>query len=111
MLTEAANKELDKLIADIEKKGIDTANNIPAIQKIREYALKEEDPLVTRALRLAWQHLEGNDNFELNYLLEEDENATPVDNLLYLLSLCRKSENTYNRDELREMTNQLQKMG
>jgi hypothetical protein len=66
--------------------------------------------LVTRALRLAWQHLESNETFALNYLLEEDENATSDDNLLYMLNLCLKSENTYNRDELREMTNQLQEM-
>jgi hypothetical protein len=111
MVTEQANKDLDKLISDIEKNGIVPDKNIAAIQKIREYALKESDPLVTRALRLAWQHIEGNDGFELNYLAEEDENATPTDNLLYLLSLCKKSENTYNRDELREMTNMLQRLG
>lgn len=110
MQTEAANKELNKLIADIEKNGIQPETQIPAIQKIRDYALKENDPLVTRALRLAWQHLESNGDFTLNFLAEEDENATSTDNLVYMLSLCIKSENTYNRDELREMTNQLQEL-
>ena len=110
MHTKEANELLEKLIATIEKNGIQPEANIPAIQKIREFALKENDPLVTRALRLAWHHLESNETFALNYLLEEDENATSDDNLLYMLNLCLKSENTYNRDELREMTNQLQEM-
>lgn len=120
MVTENGNKALDQLIADIEKNGIQPEKNIEAIQKIREYALKENDPLVTRALRMAWQHLEANESFSLNYLREaeeieegeepEYENATPEENLLYLLSLCRKSENTYNRDELRAMTNRLQEI-
>lgn len=108
MLTSEANEKLKKLIASIEKGGIQPEKNIPEIQAIREYALKENDPLVTRALRLAWQHLESKGTFELNFLLEEDENATAEDNLVYMLNLCLKSENTYNRDELREMTNQLQ---
>lgn len=110
MLTPEANEQLTKLISGIEKNGIQADKNIPAIQSIREFALKENDPLVTRALRLAWQHLESNDTFQLNFLEEEDETATAEDNLIYLLNLCLKSENTYNRDELREMTNQLQEM-
>lgn len=108
MLTSEANEKLKKLISSIEKAGIQPEKNIPEIQAIREFALKENDPLVTRALRLAWQHLESKGSFELNFLLEEDENATAEDNLVYMLNLCLKSENTYNRDELREMTNQLQ---
>jgi hypothetical protein len=110
MNTESANKELDTLIGDIEKNGIQPENQITRIQKIRESALKENDPLITRALRLTWQHMESSGGFTLNYLLEEDEDATPQDNLVYMLSLCRKSDNTYNRDELREMTNMLQEM-
>ncbi|MBS3913099.1 MAG: hypothetical protein KG003_01235 [Bacteroidetes bacterium] len=107
MNTAEANQLLDKLTGDIEKNGINPEANIATIQKIREFALKENDPLVTRALRLLWQHLESNNAFELSFL---EEAETQEENLLYMLSLCRKSENTYNRDELREMTNMLQEM-
>ncbi|MCC7298197.1 MAG: hypothetical protein IT244_07690 [Bacteroidia bacterium] len=110
MLTKEANDLIDKLVASIEKNGIQADKNIPEIQKIREFALKENDPLVTRGLRLAWQHLEGHETFTLNYLIEDDENATAEDNLVHMLNLCRKSDNSYNRDELREMTNLLQEM-
>ena len=50
-------------MADIAKNGINAATQIPLIKEAREYALKEEDPLVTRALRLAWQHVEENKGF------------------------------------------------
>jgi len=56
-------------------------------------------------LRLCWQHLEANEGFDLNYL--EDGESTE-ENFTYLISLAIKSENTYNRDEIREMTNMLQ---
>jgi hypothetical protein len=107
MQTAAANKILDQLTQDIEKNGVRPEENIPLIQQIREFALKENDPLITRALRLLWQHLESNGAFQLTFL---EEAETQEENLLYMLNLCKKSENTYNRDELREMTNMLQEM-
>jgi hypothetical protein len=107
MVTAEANKLLDKLTQDIEKNGISPEKNIVVIQQIREFALKENDPLITRALRLLWQHLESNSAFQLTFLEESD---SPEENMLYMLNLCKKSENTYNRDELREMTNLLQEL-
>jgi hypothetical protein len=105
MRTPEANNVLEKIQKLVEKDGIKTDKLIPLLQEAREFALKEEDPLLTRALRLCWQHLEANEGFELAYL--EDEESTQ-ENFLYLISLAIKSENTYNRDELREMTNMLQ---
>ena len=96
---------LEGLIKDTEKKGIVPAKCIPVLQKIREFALKENDPLVTRSLRLAWQHLESKEAFEVAFL---EEAESQDENFIYLLSLCLKSDNTYNRDELREMTNLMQ---
>ncbi|MBL7812977.1 MAG: hypothetical protein JNL57_12210 [Bacteroidetes bacterium] len=105
MQTAEANKHLEKLIEEVEKNGIDASSLIPKIQKIREYAQKEQDPLLTRALRLAWQHLETYNAFEISFL---EEAETQEENLAYMLQLCLRSDNTYNRDELREMTNLLQ---
>lgn len=105
MQTAEANKILEGIIADTEKSGIQPDAFIPKLQKAREFALKENDPLITRALRLAWQHLEANEGFQLAFL---EEAETQEENFVYFLSLCVKSDNTYNRDELRDMTNQLQ---
>jgi hypothetical protein len=107
MKTTEANELLDKAMADIAKNGINAATQIPLIKEAREYALKEEDPLVTRALRLAWQHVEENKGFLLAYL---EESESQDENYEYFLTLCRKSENEHNRNDLREMTNLLQQM-
>lgn len=105
MQSAKANTILQSIIDDATKNGMNAESFIPQLKEARELALKEEDPLVTRALRLTWQHLEANGNFGIELAEEiesEDENFT------YFLSLCVKSDNTYNRDELREMTNALQ---
>jgi len=107
MNTAEANKILDGIVEQVEKSAIKSDKLIPLIQKAREYALKENDPLVTRALRLLWQHLESHEGFELAFF---EEAESQEENLSYFISLCRKSDNQYNRDELREMTNMLQEM-
>lgn len=100
------NEILKSVIKEIEANGIQTAI-IPSIQEAREIAKAENDPLITRALRLAWQHIESTEYFEAP-LAEEIETAE--DNLVFFLSLCVKSDNDINRDELRIMTNQLQEL-
>jgi len=105
MRTEKANALIEKAITIVEKDGIVADKIISLLQDAREFALKEEDPLVSRALRLAWQHLEANDNFDID-LAEDIEDET--ENFIYFLSLCAKCENEINRTELREMTNNMQ---
>ncbi len=100
------NDILKQLISEIETTGISTAIIAP-LQEARELAKNENDPLITRALRLLWQHIEANDAFEIP-LAEEIE--TPEDNIIFFLSLCVKGDNELNRDELRIMTQQLQEM-
>ena len=105
MRTEKANALIEKAITIVEKDGIVADKIISLLQDAREFALKEEDPLVSRALRLAWQHLEENDSFAID-LAEDIEDET--ENFIYFLSLCAKCENEINRTELREMTNNMQ---
>lgn len=107
MLTKEANDILNNVIESVEKSGIHAESITNNLQMAREHALKENDPLVTRALRLAWQHIESNETFEIE-LAEEIESAE--DNFVYFLSLIVRCENALNRDELRVMTNQLQEV-
>ena len=100
------NEILKQLIKEVESTGIST-DLITALQEARELAKSENDPLITRAIRLLWQHLEANESFEVP-LAEEIETAT--DNLIFFISLCVKSDNELNRDELRVMTQQLQEL-
>jgi Rad3-related DNA helicase len=107
MNTPEANQLLEKLISAVNADGINVSVLVPAMKQLREFALKEEDPLITRALRLGYQHLEENDGFHLAFI---EEAETQEENLSYFLELMLRAENKYNRDELREMTNMLQQM-
>ena len=102
-----ANDILKTLVDSVEKNGIQADKCIAPLQEARQFALEENDPLVTRALRLAWQHIESNETFDAP-LAEEIETAE--DNFVYFLSLCIKSDNEINRNELRDMTYALQAM-
>ena len=107
MRTTEANDLINSVIDSVEKSGINADKIISPLQAAREHALTENDPLVTRALRLAWQHVEANEAFDIE-LAEEIE--TPEENFVYFLSLIVRSDNALNRDELRVMTNQLQQV-
>lgn len=105
-----ANTLIDTLVAQVEKEGIDTDTLIPQLHKLREFALAEADPLVTKALRLAYEYLEENDGaFDIQVQYEEDEdgNEYPIEiedteNFCYFLNLLKKSDNKINRDEIKE---------
>ena len=67
-------------------------------KELREYALKEQDPLVTKVLRLSYEYLGENNSFDIQAQYEEDEeeNEYPieiedVDNFLYLQDLADKT--------------------
>jgi hypothetical protein len=52
------------------------------------------------------EHIEANDGW-IYQTLEESED--PVENLTYLINLYIKSDNKYNRDEMREIANNMAK--
>ncbi len=53
----AANKKLDAIIEKVEKEGITAAGLIEDLKELREFALKEADPLVTKVIRLSYEFL------------------------------------------------------
>ena len=76
---------------------------------MREYALKEQDPLVTKVLRLTHEYLTENNSFDIEAQYEEDEegNEYPLEiedkeNLLYLLNLLKNAEHKINREEIKD---------
>jgi hypothetical protein len=50
------------------------------------------------------EHLQGNGGWEFQTLEDSEE---VEENLSYLVSLYAKSENKYNRDEIREIANNM----
>lgn len=109
MKLEAANKKLEAIIASVEKNGLSTDNLIDDLKELREYALKEQDPLVTKVLRLSYEYLGENNSFDIQAQYEEDEeeNEYPieiedVDNFLYLMNLLKKADHKINREEIKD---------
>ncbi len=109
MRTVAANKKLDEVIEKVEKKGLAASKLIDDLKELREFALKEQDPLVTKVLRLTYEFLGENDGFDVQAQYEEDEegNEYPIEiddkeNLLYLLNLLKNAEHKINREEIKD---------
>lgn len=115
MRDEKANKLIDTINKGIEKNGIDVEAIVPELKKLREFAKKEEDPLVTKVLRLTYEYIEENEgafDVEAQYEEDEDGNELPLEvedkeNLMYLLDLLKKSDNKYNREEIADYRTEL----
>tara|TARA_B100000508_G_scaffold141096_1_gene146847 strand:- start:73415 stop:73774 length:360 start_codon:yes stop_codon:yes gene_type:complete len=109
MKTGAANKKIEKIIKLVEKEGIKAKSLVDELKELREFALKEEDPLLAKVTRLSYEYLIENDAYDVQAQWEEDEEGGefPVeiednDNLLYLLNLMLKSDHRINREEIKE---------
>lgn len=105
----AANKKLDSIIEKVEKNGILAKGLIEDLKELREFALKEQDPLVTKVLRLTYEYLAEREAFDVQaqYEEDEDENEYPIEiedkeNLLYLLNLLKNAEHKINREEIKD---------
>ena len=109
MKLEAANKKLEAIITKVEKDGLSANKLIDDLKELREYALKEQDPLVTKVLRLSYEYLGENDAFDVQAQYEEDEEEQEypieiedVENFLYLMNLLKKSDHKINREEIKD---------
>ncbi|HTO37194.1 MAG TPA: hypothetical protein VL021_02140 [Brumimicrobium sp.] len=109
MKTGKANRQIETIIAIIKKDGILAENLISELKELREYALKEEDPLLAKVTRLSYEYLEENEAYDVQAQWEEDEEGGefPIEieddeNLLFLLDLMLNSDNKFNREEIKE---------
>ncbi|MES2589844.1 MAG: hypothetical protein V4622_12765 [Bacteroidota bacterium] len=105
----AANTKLDSIITLVEKKGISAKGLVDELKELREFALKEQDPLLTKVLRLTYEYLTEKEAFDVQAQYEEDEegNEYPLEiedkeNLLYLLNLLKSADHKINREEIKD---------
>ena len=113
------NKIIVKLQKDLAKNGIKVDALIKGLKEVREYALKEEDPTLTKVSRLVYEHLEDHKKFNIPLPpeeaieVEEGEEAElimneiktdedRVESLDYLLSLMLDRENPIDRQDMFE---------
>lgn len=109
MKTGLANKKLDAIIQLVEEKGIEAPSLVADLKELREVSLKEQDPLVTKVLRLTYEYLTDRNAFDVEAQFDEDEegNEYPIEvedkeNLLYLLDLLKSADHKINREEIKD---------
>ncbi len=115
-----AQKLIKKILDDLDHAGIITNTLVDDLKKLRPYAVEEKRPVIAKAIRLTFEHVEAYDSFyipipEDDPIAEEDleedieietapetTTSTPEESLSYLLSLIKDSENRRNIEEIRE---------
>ena len=126
MKTIEANKLIVKLQKDIAKSGIVKEKLVKDLKELRPYALAEEDPTLTKVIRLTYEHIENTGTFNIPIPADEailegedEEVAAEVEvmdmddfenkrmSLDYLLSLMLDRTNPTNQQDLCEYRDML----
>jgi len=108
-----AIKLIDKILKSLDTTGINTNSLIDDIKALRAFALEEKIPLVVKVLRLTYEHIEEHESFLIPMLqdepinngdndIEDNNDASPIDSLKYLIALTRNLKNKENISDLRE---------
>lgn len=111
----SAQKLIKKIQVDLFKNGFVAETMIADLKKLREYALEEQNPVLVKAIRLTYEHLEENGAFlipipddepvdEETELVTDDNTNTEnnIESLEYLLSLFSDLSHKNNLLDLKE---------
>ncbi|MFL9844447.1 hypothetical protein [Flavobacterium rhizosphaerae] len=115
MENQSAQKLINKMQVDLFKKGFDAEILVEDLKKLREYSLNEHNPVLTKAIRLTYEHLEQNGAFLIpipdDEPVDEEEgevttqaaaSENDLESLEYLLSLFSDLSKKNNLLDLRE---------
>ena len=109
-----AQKLINKIQLDLFKNGFDAEKLIADLKKLREYSLEEQNPVLTKAIRLTYEHLEENGAFLIPIPDDEPIEGTEVisdsnlgnennmESLEYLISLFSDLSHKNNILDLKE---------
>jgi len=110
----SALKLINKIQLDLFKKGFDAEVLIADLKKLREYSLEENNPVLTKAIRLTYEHLEANGAFLIpipdDEPIEGEElvsaettgNENNMESLEYLINLFSDLSHKNNVLDLKE---------
>lgn len=114
------NKLIVKLQRDLAKSGIVKDNLVKGLQELRPFALADNDPTLTKVIRLTYEHIEQNGTFSIPIPADEaieegdepevmdmDDFDNKRDSLDYLLSLMLDRKNPTNQLDLAEYRDML----
>lgn len=125
MENKKAKKLIEKILSDLDDKGIDINNLIEDLQALRPYAVEEKIPLLAKVIRLTFEHLQSHEGFgipipddePIEETNEEGEIIATIpqqirdfdakESLKYLISLMQDMSNKINLIDLRAYCNAL----
>jgi hypothetical protein len=112
-----AQKLIDKIQRDLMRNGLVINTLVEDLKQLRPFAIEEENPLLAKVIRLAFEHLEATNSFEIPIpddepLEDNEEQATAIESstqesLDYLLSLMHDTSIKNNVSDLREYSSAL----
>lgn len=118
MENKKAQKLISQIIEEVNSNGIQAEKQVENLKSLRVYAVEEELPVVAKALRLVYEHLEEYETFvapipqeeifDEDGEVEEQEKVTGSDSLVYLMNLIKHSDNKLNLSEIREYNTYLE---
>ncbi len=101
---------LEKQLKALDQKKISITPLITDLKKIREITFDLKNPIVTKSLRLAYEHLEANNDFLIGIPADEpiddkeitETNSNLIESLRYYLSLFTDLDKKNNILDLKE---------
>lgn len=111
MESKEAQKLINKILSDLDHAGIIINTLVDDLKELRTFAKKEENPLLVKTLRLAYEHIEENETFDIpipddepidseeGEVLAVEHNA--VESIHYLVSLFKDPNNKHNIIDLK----------
>lgn len=114
-----AQKLIKKVQSDLITNGLIVEDIVADLKKLREYALLEEKPVLVKAIRLTYEHIQNNNGFLIEIPSDEPveeiednlnllEPTNDLESLNYILSLFKDIENKHNLADLKEYNSKLQ---
>ena len=114
------NKLIVKIQRDLAKSGIVKDNLVKDLKELRNFALAEQDPTLTKVIRLTYEHLEQTGTFSIPIpadeavvegeepeIMDMEDFDNKRESLNYLLSLMLDRKNPTNRQDLEEYRDML----
>jgi hypothetical protein len=101
-------KEAERLADNITQEYLKNGASekvINDLKTLRNYFIEIKDPTLTKIVRLTYEYLENNNEFDI--LLDDYEEDAEVNSFEYLMQLVAAYDNNYNRDELNEYKTKL----
>ncbi|MDT0294322.1 hypothetical protein ACFQ3R_01320 [Mesonia ostreae] len=121
-----AQKIIKKILQDLEHAGIITNTLVADLKELRPYAVEEKRPVIAKAIRLTYEHIEEYYTFDIpipeddpvdeeDTIVDEDGEMEEVEqeetekrefnadeSLIYFINLIKDADNKHNIEEIRE---------